>query len=230
MLTSVLLHAAVLVGGWYATRDTRPSMEFLTYEIELVSPPPALQAEDPEVATEELVVERPEPEPAPPAPEEPEEVVPIEEPDPEPEPEPPPEPEPTTEQPPEPDEEATPAATPEAPPEAEPDVSGEDISVRLEGVRRDYPQYYNNIIRQVQRCFRWRDGGNWETTVFFVIRRDGTANDIEFVSRSGNSAFDFEAMGAVDCAGQGRFGPLPEDLPFETLPVEFSFRPTGTDG
>jgi hypothetical protein len=37
-------------------------------------------------------------------------------------------------------------------------------------------------------------------------------------------------MGAVDCAGRGRFGPLPEDLPFETLPVEFSFRPTGTDG
>ena len=40
-------------------------MEFVTYEIELVSPPPALEAEEPEEATRELVVERPDPEPVP---------------------------------------------------------------------------------------------------------------------------------------------------------------------
>jgi hypothetical protein len=107
---------------------------------------------------------------------------------------------------------------------------GEDINVRLEGVRRDYPAYYNNIITQIQRCFRWTQGGSWETTVYFAIRRDGTVADLDFVKRSGNTAFDFEAMGAVDCAGKGRFGPLPEDLPFDVLPVQFNFRPQGGIG
>ncbi len=48
------------------------------------------------------------------------------------------------------------------------------------------------------------------------------------MTRSGNTAFDFEAMGAVDCAGNGRFGPLPEDLPYDRFPIKFSFRPQGT--
>jgi hypothetical protein len=52
-------------------------------------------------------------------------------------------------------------------------------------------------------------------------------NDLEFVTRSGNTSFDFAAMGAVECAGQGRFGPLPEDLPYESLPVLFDFTPSG---
>ena len=34
-------------------------------------------------------------------------------------------------------------------------------------------------------------------------------------------------MGAVDCAGNGRFGPLPEDLPYDRFPIKFSFRPQG---
>ena len=112
-------------------------------------------------------------------------------------------------------------------PEEELEESGEGLEVRIEGLRRDYPAYYNNIIRQVLRCFRWRDGGRWETEVFFYIERDGTAEDIEFLSRSGNTAFDFEAMGAVDCAGNGRFGPLPDDLPYDRFPIKFSFRPQG---
>lgn len=226
-LLSVLLHVSVLVAGVYVAREPRQPVAFLSYEIELVSPPPAVRAEEPEQATEELVVERPEPEPEPPAEEEPEEVVPLEKPEPEPEPE--PQPEPAPERPPEPAEEETPAATPDAPPDEEREISGEDINVRMEGLRRDYPVYYNNIIRQVQRCFRWREGGDWETTVFFVIRRDGTATDIDFLSRSGNAAFDFEAMGAVDCAGNGRFGPLPDELPYDRLPVQFDFRPSGSD-
>jgi hypothetical protein len=112
-------------------------------------------------------------------------------------------------------------------PEEDPRESGEDINVRLEGVRRDYPAYYNNIITQIHRCFRWTGQGSWETTVKFVIREDGSVSDLDFVKKSGNTTFDFEAMGAVDCAGRGRFGPLPEELPFEVLPVQFNFRPTG---
>ncbi|MEJ2205812.1 MAG: TonB C-terminal domain-containing protein [Gemmatimonadota bacterium] len=75
--------------------------------------------------------------------------------------------------------------------------------------------------------FRWTGEGNWETTVYFVIRSDGTVADLDFVKKSGNAAFDYEAMGAVDCAGKGRFGALPEDLPFDRLPVQFNFRPQG---
>jgi hypothetical protein len=47
------------------------------------------------------------------------------------------------------------------------------------------------------------------------------------MSRSGSTAFDFEAIGAVECAGQGRFGQLPDELPYDRLPVQFDFRPTG---
>jgi len=63
--------------------------------------------------------------------------------------------------------------------------------------------------------------------VYFVIHEDGTVSDLDFAKRSGNSNFDFEAMGAVECAGRGRFGPLPDDFPWDLLPVQFSFRPQG---
>ncbi|GIS81303.1 MAG: hypothetical protein CM1200mP14_28690 [Gammaproteobacteria bacterium] len=39
-----------------------------------------------------------------------------------------------------------------------------------------------------------------------MIEREGTVADMRFLSRSGSTAFDFEAIGAVECAGQGRFG------------------------
>jgi len=238
---SLVLHAAIFGLGWMSTMYEPEQVEFLTYQIELVSPSPALQADVRELAAEELVVERPDPQPEPQPQPQPEATPPPPQPQPQPEtrPEPtprPPEPRPTPTPP-------APQAQPRTPPAEEqprratttetppPDATatGEGINVRLEGVRRDYPAYYDNIIRQIQRCFRWSGTGNWETTVFFAIRRDGTVVDIDFVRRSGNSAFDVEAMGAIDCAGQGRFGPLPEDLPYDRLPIQFSFRPTGME-
>jgi hypothetical protein len=96
----------------------------------------------------------------------------------------------------------------------------------MEGLRRDFPEYWNNIIRQIQRCFR-PPAGNWATTMTFSIRRDGSVDDIEFERRSGNTAFDYLAMEAVECAGQGRFGPLPAELPYEYQPIRFEFRPSG---
>jgi protein TonB len=169
------------------------------------------------------VVERPEPERAPePEPEpEPEPQVTVEQRPPERAPTPappPPEPSPT------PPDEPRPAAGPNASPEPAA-RSGEGINVRMEGLRRDYPEYYNNIIRQIERCLRWRDGGNWQAMVYFSIQRDGSVRDMRLVTRSGNTAFDYEALGAVECAGQGRFGPLPEELPYESQPVNFQFRP-----
>jgi outer membrane biosynthesis protein TonB len=218
MVFSIVLHAGLFALAWLSTLHRPPEFEFLTFEIELVSPPPAVQAEERTPPREELVVERPEPEPAPPEPEPDQPTLEPERPPPEPEPEP---------VPPEPDPEPAPATSPEPPPDEPPATSGEGINVRIEGLRRDYPEYYNNIIRQIQRCFRWQGGQGWSAQVFFVIRRDGTVRDLEFRMRSGNTAFDFEAMGAVECAGQGRFGPLPEDLPYESQPVLFEFRPSG---
>ena len=220
MALSVALHGLLFLLAWASTLYEPQQMEFITYEIELVSPPPARQAEEPEPATEELVVERPEPDPMPPEPEV-EDIVSVE--DTEPEPEPPAErEEPTEDTPPDVADEVMVAAEVDEP-EEESEQTGEGLNVRIEGLKRDYPEYYNNIIRQIERCFRWTQGGGWETTVLFHIDRDGNADDIDFVARSGSNAFDFQAMGAVDCAGRGRFGPLPEELPFDRFPVRFTF-------
>lgn len=239
--TAVLLSAAVhfllfLLVWW--TETVRPSpVEFVAYDIELVSPPSPVEGEPD--AREELAVEtpeesRPEPEPetetpAPPEPEDEEEAEPEEEPEPEPEETEPeeeePQPQPET-PPPEPAEEEAEPGVAEPDPEAE--TSGEDIDVRIEGLRRDYPAYYENIIRQINRCFRWRGAQDLTATVRFHIRRDGTVSDLSVVEPSGDFQFDFEAMGAVECAGSGgRLGALPEDLPFDRLPIEFTFRPAG---
>lgn len=227
-VASAVVHVLAFLLVWW-TRTAQPApAEFVTYDIELVSPPSPVEGEP--ATREEVTVETPEPEPEaepepeeeppPPEPEEEEEAEPEPEPEPE-EPEPEPEPPPT-----EPAEEEAETGSPEPEPEAE--TSGEDINVRMEGVRRDYPAYYDNIIRQMRRCFRWRGADDLQATVRFHINRDGTVSDISVVEESGNVEFDFEAMGAVECAGTGsRFGPLPEELPFDRLPIQFTFRPAG---
>lgn len=229
LLGSIAVHALVLVVALWSSVDARPPLEFMTYQIELVSPPPAAQAPEPQAPQEELVIERPDPTPPEPEPEKPPPVV-EEKPKPK-----PPEPKPEVKQPPkeQPKEEAEeekPAAVTTPPPEEKPKESGEGINVRMEGLRRDYPAYYDNIIRQIYRCFRWTGQGNWETTVYFVIGREGDVSGLDFVKQSGNAQFDFEALGAVECAGRGRFGPLPEDLPWDQLPIQFNFRPSGGSG
>jgi protein TonB len=225
---AIAVHVVVLALTVWSSLQARPPLEFVTYQVELVSPAPPVQAPEPEPAREELVIERPDPTPPEPEPEvkKPEPVV-EEKPKPKP-PDPEPPKQPPREDPPEEAEEKKPAATEEPAEEAE--ESGEGINVRLEGLRRDYPAYYENIIRQIHRCFRWTGQGNWETTVYFVIRRDGTVTGLDFVRKSGNAQFDFEALGAVECAGKGRLGALPEDLPWDQLPIQFKFQPSGGGG
>jgi hypothetical protein len=195
-------------------------MDFVSYQIEIVSPPPLVQGTEDIPSTEQLVVDRPDPEPVQ---EEAAGTAPVVEDKPKPK---PPEPAQRANTLAEPGEETKPGSStaPASPTGVE---GGEGINVRLEGVRRDYPAYYNNIIRQIVRCFRWQGQGSWETTVYFVIHRDGNVSDMNFVNRSGNPTFDIEAMGAVECAGRGRFGNLPEDLPWDVLPVQFRFSPEG---
>jgi hypothetical protein len=108
-----------------------------------------------------------------------------------------------------------------------PRASTEEMRIRMEGLRRDYPQYYAQIVSQINRCFRWTGGGRWNTVIRFEIQRDGTipGSSIQFYARSGNGTFDIQAFGAVECAGAGRLSPLPEDVPYDALPVQFTFSP-----
>lgn len=213
LYASAGLHVAAVLGAFLAQVSGRDFPEFQTIQVTLVSPPPAAEAPEPEpVVEEEVVVETPEPVPV----EEPPPVVEEERreeerPAPTPTP-PPPEPEPET-----------------GTPEPSEEISGEDLNIRMEGLRRDFPEYYGNIIRQIQRCFEYRGSGRLETSIIFYISRDGTVagSSIDFYERSGNVNFDYAAMGAVECAGNGRFGPLPEELGLDRLPILFTFKPRG---
>jgi len=215
LYASAGVHVVAVVLAWIAQMPTTNPGDFLTYEINLVSPPPSQDAPDPSpVVEEEVVVETPEPAPE----EEPPPVVEEEQPRQEERPVPTPTPPPPD---PDPVEEA-------GDPEPSEEISGEDINIRMEGLKRDYPEYYDNIIRQIQRCFEYNGRGRLETSVIFQISRDGSVDgeSIDFYTRSGNVNFDFAAMGAVECAGS-RFGPLPEDLGIDRLPILFTFTPRG---
>lgn len=91
---------------------------------------------------------------------------------------------------------------------------------------RDYPAYYDNIIRQIERCFRPPDTRNHVAVVRFMIQEDGSVTDIGVAERSGSFMFDLAAQDAIDCAGRrGRLGPLPQGYSWDVLPVQFRFRP-----
>lgn len=221
VLASVAVHAAMVALGWWsAARTAEEPFEYVAYEMQLVTmaqpdPPEELVApETPVVETPEDTppVEEPEPEPA--IPEEPE-------PEPDPEPEEEPEPDPPAE---------TPTEVAETPPEDVTETaSSEEMAVRMEGLRRDFPAYYQQIVTEISRCFRWIDGGNWTTVLRFEITRDGRIpnSTIRVHSRSGSGAFDITAFGAVECAGAGRLDPLPEEMPYDQLPIQFTFSPAG---
>jgi TonB family protein len=217
-LGSIMVHGAVAAIALGVAASAPDVDQFVSYNIELVSMP------GPDLG--DLVVESPSaPAPEPPA-LEPQPVV--KEPEPKPE---PPKPEPKPEQPREPEPSpARPAQPQPNPSSGEPSgaESAEALNIRIAGLRRDYPVYYNNIILQIKRCFRWAGQGTPEAEVYFVINEDGTVSDQRLIRRSGNAAFDYEALGAIECAGQaGRFGELPE---FDRLPIRFTFRPGGVSG
>jgi outer membrane biosynthesis protein TonB len=219
VIGSALVHAIALFLAWWTSTASDPLPDFVVYEIELISPAAAELGDPTPPPPEELVIETPF-EPVPEPPEETPAVVEEETPDPE-----PPQPdEPVAPPDVEPLDDPGPATSPNPDPEVE--TPGEDLNVRMEGIRRDYPEYYNNILRQMARCFRWRGEEDLRATVYFVIDRDGSVSQVDIRESSGSIAFDIEAMGAAECAGsRGRLGPLPETLPFDRFPVVFYFEP-----
>jgi len=130
----------------------------------------------------------------------------------------------------------TPKVRAETPPPVEPEpeparteeIGEEPVNVQLEGSTFAFPDYLSNIIRQVNRY--WRppaDGRALSAEVSFVIHRDGSVSDIEWIRRSGSPSFDLVARGAVEAAGRDRaFGPLPAAYPRDALRVSFFFDPT----
>ena len=216
LYASAGVHVVAVILVWGIQVSKVDLSEFAPIQINLVSLPSIVEAPEPQpVVEEEIVVETP----APVLDEAPDPVIedtPVEErPEPTPTPTPPP-PDP------EPVEEA-------GDPEPAEELSGEDLNIRMEGLVRDYPEYYDNIIRQIRRCFEYRGSGRLETTMVFNISRDGMVdmNDVRIFSGSGNFNFDIQAVGAVECAGGGRFGPLPEEMGLDLLPVLFKFEPIG---
>jgi outer membrane biosynthesis protein TonB len=127
------------------------------------------------------------------------------------------------------DKEPAPRSTPEAEPlpDEEPSTGDDPATLSVSGVNFPYPAYLNNIVAQIYR--RWqRPAGNesLRAEILFLVRRDGSISNLQFVQRSGNFAFDLEAQGAIEAAGTAKvFGPLPPGFAGDILPVSFFFDP-----
>lgn len=227
-LGSLMVHGVALTLAWaVATKRPQP-IEFISYQIDMVAAPGADVGSPVVEAPPAAEPPAPEPTPAPPTPvKEAEKPIPAPEPAKKPTPAPAATTAPSTARP----SAATPRPTASGPTtdKATGTGSAESINIRMQGVRRDYPAYYDNIIRQISRCFRWSGSEPFETELYFVIERNGSVSNVDVVKGSPSIAFNTEAMGAVECAGQpGRFGPLPDDFQFDQLPIRFTFRPGNT--
>ena len=112
-------------------------------------------------------------------------------------------------------------------PDEKPSTGSDPATVKVEGEAFPYPEYLRNIVAQVYR--RWqRPSGNaaLRAEVLFLIHRDGSVSNLQFVTRSGSFTFDLEAQGAVEAAAStGAFGPLPDGYGNDVLPVSFFFDP-----
>ena len=123
--------------------------------------------------------------------------------------------------------EAAPRTTPNAQPlPGERPSTGNDVAtVSTEGVEFPFPEYLQNIVSQILR--RWQRPSfatPLESEVSFLVHRDGSISDLQFVKRSGNFGFDLEAQGAVEEAGRFKaFGALPTEWPADVLFVRFYF-------
>jgi protein TonB len=120
-------------------------------------------------------------------------------------------------------------AAPVAPAPGETPSTGTDIAtIKTPGLAFPYPEYLRNIVTQVYQ--RWDRASAKQSSfaeISFLILRDGSVRDIRFVTRSGSFAFDIDAQGAIEAAGNSRaFGQLPDGWEADVLPVSFYFKPS----
>jgi periplasmic protein TonB len=120
-------------------------------------------------------------------------------------------------------------AAPVAPVPGETPSTGTDVAtIKTPGLAFPFPEYLRNIVTQVYQ--RWDRASAKQSNfaeISFLILRDGSVRDIRFVTRSGSFAFDIDAQGAIEAAGNSRaFGQLPDGWEADVLPVSFYFQPT----
>lgn len=228
LVGTVVVHAAAVVFLLSAVKPTRASPP--SYAVDLVAAPAPTTKQ--RLAREALPTPPPEekptpapPKPAPPQKEKPAPVAPKPpkpaKTAPAPAPKPPPseterEPSPRT-------------AAPVAPAPGETPSTGTDVAtIKTPGLAFPFPEYLRNIVTQVYQ--RWDRGSAKQSNfaeISFLILRDGSVRDIRFVTRSGSFAFDLDAQGAIEAAGNSRaFGQLPDGWEADVLPVSFYFQPT----
>jgi periplasmic protein TonB len=123
--------------------------------------------------------------------------------------------------------EAAPRTTPKAKPlpGERPSTGSDPATVSTEGIEFPFPEYLQNIVSQVlQRWQRPPQSSPLEAEVSFMVHRDGSVTDLQFVRRSGDFAFDLEAQGAIEEAGRIKsFGLLPDGWVADVLFVRFYF-------
>jgi periplasmic protein TonB len=213
MVGTILVHAAAVSFLFTTVQPSKASPP--SYAVELVAAPAPTQKR---LAREALPTPPPVEKPAPVKPTPPK---PAKAPAP-PKPRPPPPSEESKEPPPKTAAEATPA------PGETPSTGSDVATIKTPGLAFPYPEYLRNIVTQIYQ--RWDRGSAKQRSfaeISFLIVRDGSVRDIHFVTRSGSFAFDLNAQGAVEAAGNSRaFGPLPEGWDADVLPVSFYFKPT----
>ncbi len=120
-------------------------------------------------------------------------------------------------------------AAPVTPAPGETPSTGSDVAtIKTPGLAFPYPEYLRNIVTQVYQ--RWDRASAKQSNfaeISFILLRDGSVRDIRFVTRSGSFAFDLDAQGAIEAAGNSRaFGELPDGWVADVLPGSFYFQPT----
>jgi len=209
--TTAAIHVLVGVAVFGAPAPAPPVLPPV-YRVELVAAP----RPEPQARRAPQTVQRPAEQPAPARPARRTTVA-----------ETPPPPQPTPER-----REPAPRTTPteEPLPGEKPSTGSDPATVKVEGQEFPYPEYLRNIVAQVYR--RWqRPSGNaaLKAEVLFLVHRDGTISNLQFVARSGSFTFDLEAQGAIEAAASSNaFGPLPEGYGNDVLPVSFFFDPQRT--
>lgn len=227
LLGTVVVHAAAVLFLLTAVKPTRASPP--SYAVDLVAAPAPTKQR---LAREALPTPPPEEKPAPtppkPAPPQKEKPAPVVPKPPKPvktAPAPAPKPPPT-----EAEREPSPrTAAPVAPAPGETPSTGSDVAtIKTPGLAFPYPEYLRNIVTQIYQ--RWDRAAAKQSNfaeISFLILRDGSVRDIRFVTRSGSFAFDIDAQGAIEAAGNSRaFGQLPDGWETDVLPVSFYFKPT----
>jgi len=227
LVGTIVVHAAAVLFLLAAVKPTRAAPP--SYAVELVAAPAPTTRQ--RLAREALPTPPPEEKPAPtppkpaPAKEKPAPVAP----------KPPkpatPAPAPTPPAPPaESEKEPAPqTAAPVAPAPGETPSTGTDVAtIKTPGLAFPFPEYLRNIVTQVYQ--RWDRASAKQSNfaeISFLILRDGSVRDIRFVTRSGSFAFDIDAQGAIEAAGNARaFGQLPDGWEADVLPVSFYFKPS----